>query len=281
MFSIGHLIMIEKYITPTSFKVTEINDIMDFHNQTKLYPISSMEAALRTGYYAESKRGSEELSKNHHMMPSRHTEIISIEIPENFARAINKRQSNHRFSQKAPFDRRSILKTLKTCVSNRTMRSSADHNVIFHKRPYPSPGALYPSEIYILEHNNTSYSLKYFNAVQSSLHTLIEEISVDEISHCCCVGDNFLAHNAQGAILISSVWERTVVKYGFSGYRLALIEVGIIAQQLTLILTDLGVSTLHWTGFYDDKVNSLIKADLKTESICHMIWYGGSYDKKN
>ncbi|EMH38215.1 hypothetical protein HMPREF1425_00110 [Helicobacter pylori GAM71Ai] len=95
------------------------------------------------------------------------------------------------------------------------------------------------------------------------------------------MGNNLLAHNAQGAILISSVWERTVVKYGFSGYRLALIEIGIIAQQLTLILTDLGVSTLHWTSFYDDKVSSLIKADFKTESICHMIWYGGSLDKEN
>ncbi|MGL2432522.1 hypothetical protein ACQJ74_04345 [Helicobacter pylori] len=114
--------------------------------------------------------------------------------------------------------------------------------------------ALYPSEIYILERNDTSYNLKHFNAIQSTLHTLIEKIPISEISHCCCMGNNLLAHNAQGAILISSVWERTVVKYGFSGYRLALIEIGIIAQQLTLILTDLGVSTLHWTSFYDDKI---------------------------
>lgn len=41
------------------------------------------------------------------------------------------------------------------------------------------------------------------------------------------------------------------------------------------------MKSLHWTGFYDDKVNSLIKADSKTESLCYMIWHGGSYDKKN
>ncbi len=273
--------MIDEYITPTGFKTTEINDIMDFHNQTKLYPISSMEIALRTGSYTESKRGFEELSKNYHVMPSKHTEAIDVKVPKNFARIINKRCSSYQFSQKAPFNRGSILKALKTCASNRTIQSSTDPNIVLHKRPYPSPGALYPSEIYILEHDNTSYSLKHFNAIQSKLHTLVKEISIDEISSCCCIGDKDLAYNTQGAILISSVWERTVVKYGFSGYRLALIEIGIIAQQLTLILTDLGVSTLHWTGFYDDKVGSLIKADSKTESVCHMIWYGGSYGKKN
>ena len=103
---------IEKYITPHSFDALEMKDILEFHDRTKLKPISSMSFFLRTGLYMDSIRGAQEASRNYKATPSYDTELINVDVPERLYKAIEQRRSCRSFDLKKPFNRSGLLLSL-------------------------------------------------------------------------------------------------------------------------------------------------------------------------
>ncbi|NOI95379.1 MULTISPECIES: nitroreductase family protein [Vibrio] len=266
---------IEKYITPHSFDALEMKDILEFHDRTKLKPISSMSFFLRTGLYMDSIRGAQEASRNYKATPSYDTELINVDVPERLYKAIEQRRSCRSFDLKKPFNRSGLLRSLMSCTPTRKAQAHVDDSIYLNFRPYPSPGGLYPVEIHLLEPTNNGFELKYFNPNTSTLHMIRRDISVTEVENALCVGsDKSLVHTTRGAILLSVLWERTVIKYGIAGYRFALIELGIVSQHLSLILADQDIETLNWGAFYDDKGTDLLGADPSLETLGSVIWYG-------
>ncbi|HGS4480088.1 TPA: nitroreductase family protein [Vibrio cholerae] len=266
---------IEKYITPHSFDAFEMKDVLEFHDRTKLKPISSMSFFLRTGLYMDSIRGAQEASKNYKATPLYHTELLDVDVPERLHKAIKQRRSCRNFDRSIPFNRLGLLRALISCTPTRKAKAHVDENIHLNFRPYPSPGGLYPVEIHLLEPSDNGFDLKYFNPHTSTLHMIRRNISVTEVENALCVGsDKSLVHTTRGAILLSVLWERTVIKYGIAGYRFALIELGIVSQHLSLILADQDIETLNWGAFYDDKGTELIGADPCLETLGSVIWYG-------
>ena len=83
-----------------------------------------------------------------------------------------------------------------------------------------------------------------------------------------------LTGTVSASFVITSLLERTVVKYGYRGYRFALMEAGMIPLILDLTATAYGLGTLHWGGYYDELVNDLLGVDGVSETATACLFVG-------
>lgn len=145
-------------------------------------------------------------------------------------------------------------------------------------RAYPSPGALYPVDLYLVlaRGEDVSPGVYYFENETNELRVLdemterrasdvLEEVTldVDEESEQAAVG--FLVGD----------FPRAKVKYGDRGYRYVLQESGHLCQNLLLVATALGLGAYPSAGFYDDRVDDLLRIDGRTRATLYSVHFGG------
>jgi SagB-type dehydrogenase family enzyme len=121
-----------------------------------------------------------------------------------------------------------------------------------HARFVPSAGALYPLEIYVLASSVVgldSGSYRY-DVVKHALVPMQPGVSADKA--CSAFVQRKEASAASAIVVVSSVFERVVFKYGDRGYRYCLIEAGHVGQNIAIIASDIGVNCLNACGFYDE-----------------------------
>jgi SagB-type dehydrogenase family enzyme len=63
-------------------------------------------------------------------------------------------------------------------------------------------------------------------------------------------------------------------KYGLRAYRLVLLECGHLSQNLCLVATSLGLSTISLGAFFDDLLNQILYLDGVNRSALYMIPIG-------
>jgi len=138
-------------------------------------------------------------------------------------------------------------------------------------RFYPSAGARYPLEIYILSLNTELENGLYHYYVRS--HSLEKLKTFQKLSFA-----SYFAHDwikkASCIVLITALFKRATVKYGDRGYRFALIETGHLGQNFYLNSTALNISCCGVGGFVDDKINDLLDIDGVTESVVYSLVLG-------
>ncbi len=110
------------------------------------------------------------------------------------------------------------------------------------RRPYPSGGARYPVEPYVVVFRGESLE-------KGAYHYNFKEHALEEIQHSD-VGKikralpYEFAKNAAALILLSFVGDRTLKKYGNLGYKLVILEAGHIGQNIYLVGAALGLGVL-------------------------------------
>lgn len=137
------------------------------------------------------------------------------------------------------------------------------------RRTVPSGGALYPLEVYVLEHGVFRYD--------AELHALEEHDGADPWSAfaaACPVPE--VADGAAAVILVLAVFGRSRFKYGQRGYRFTLLEAGHVVQNIVLAAVALDVAALPLGGFYDARLDALVGADGVEESVPYGVVVGGS-----
>ncbi|MEM7548468.1 MAG: SagB/ThcOx family dehydrogenase [Bacteroidota bacterium] len=156
-------------------------------------------------------------------------------------------------------------------------RSGNVTNIEGHQsyRTVPSPGALFPLEIYIvLFSSDINEGLYHFRPDINALECLKEgsfKKSFTRISGA----ENFIDMEFPcGFVIVTSVYERVFIKYGERGYRWLLQEVGFVNQNLALIFEALGLGSCMLGGFLDDKVNEFIEIDHPGESVQSVTVFG-------
>lgn len=139
------------------------------------------------------------------------------------------------------------------------------------RRPYPSAGARYPLEVYILalKVKDLSAGLYHYNVKQNLLEILLEK-DLHEQYESILGHDENLA-NASFAIIITGVLNRTRIKYGDRGYRYILLEAGHLAQNIMLLSSFMHIKTCPIGGFIDDKVNTLLDISKQKEQALYLI----------
>ncbi len=135
-------------------------------------------------------------------------------------------------------------------------------------RPYPSGGALFPIETYLIaEGVNDERSAFHYNPSTHSLERLC--VAPNAISEYLIDCD--WAHAAPAMIVMTSVWAHNWNKYSDFGYYLALIEAGHIGQNIVLVATALGLSACPLGGFNDVLIAELLDIDTSQEQVVYAI----------
>lgn len=142
------------------------------------------------------------------------------------------------------------------------------------KRPYPSAGGRYPLEIYpiILNCEGIEKGLYHYNVKENSLELLLKK-DLDKWLTSVTSEAKWIEKSAV-VFIITGVLNRTRIKYGDKGYRLALIETGHLSQNILLLATEMRLYSCPLGGFIDKEVNNLLDVDLQKEVALYMIAIG-------
>lgn len=138
------------------------------------------------------------------------------------------------------------------------------------RRPFPSADCLYPLEIYaaIPDATGCEPGLYHYNAK----HHLLEFLFETEASLKESIPKKM--EEAGAVFFISSVFERTSLKYGDRGYRYALIETGHLVQNMVIAAKALHLLAIATGEFMDDRINALLGLDGVEEAVLFLVATG-------
>jgi len=135
-------------------------------------------------------------------------------------------------------------------------------------RFYPSAGARYPLETYVVVTNKINsqidIGLYHYHVRTHSLELLWDDKrAVKEILNSI---DQLWASNSKLFIINTAVFSRTSKKYGIRAYRHILCETGYVGQNFYLVSTALGLGCCAIGGYIDKRINKLLDVDGIEES---------------
>lgn len=118
------------------------------------------------------------------------------------------------------------------------------------RRTYPSAGARFPVETYLIVYNLTDLNkgVYHYNIDKNSLELLWQK-NIDE-KRLEITGTNIL--NPAATIVLTSVISRSEVKYWHKALPFSYIEAGHIGQNIILSCAENGIGACPVSGFLDD-----------------------------
>jgi SagB-type dehydrogenase family enzyme len=179
--------------------------------------------------------------------------------------SLMKRKSSRQFSEKTlPINKLSSL--LYYSAGLRENKPPWEAN-----RFYPSAGARYPLEVYLLSLNTDLPKGLYHYYLKN--HSLEKLLIFDKLDV-----KRYIFHewffDAACFIIISSVFKRTTVKYGDRGYCFTLLEAGHLGQNFYLVSSALDIACCGIGGFVEHELENLLDIDGVNESIVYILALG-------
>lgn len=140
------------------------------------------------------------------------------------------------------------------------------------RRSYPSAGARYPIETYLISSNisHIPRGLYHYNLKNNSLEVLLNKDLREDSNKI--FGD--ANKDNPNYLILTGVLSRTEVKYGLNAYRFALIESGHIGQNISLTLEKEGLGGCALGGFDNDKISSLLDINQEDEIPLYAFSFG-------
>lgn len=141
------------------------------------------------------------------------------------------------------------------------------------RRFYPSAGARYPLEVYLISNNmnDLKSGLYHYNIKENKFEEML--IKNLEKEMLIISGQEWIK-NAQAVIVLTAVGFRTMEKYGDRGLRHIFIEAGHVGQNIYLVSKALGLKTCALGGFIEDKMHKLLDIDPDEEFVVYMLAVG-------
>lgn len=237
----------------------QFHEATSISKKIKTTPHSSWPQAWRTIYTKGYPRlGSIKFKKE-----------FSPKIKTAFDRVLFKRKSTRNFKSKLL-----TTKNLSTLLYfSGGVKSIVNNDWNTSRRFYPSGGARFPLDIYVVLYNNTELEkgIYHYNVKHHSLEILKKGDYLKELQKGL---DPPWLVNANMAILITAVFGRNQVKYGDRGYRLILAESGHLAQNVYLVANTLNLGCCAFGGYVDVAINDLLDIDGINESIVYTMVVG-------
>ena len=128
------------------------------------------------------------------------------------------------------------------------------------RRHYPSGGALYPIETYLVGKvvEECPSGVFHYNPKDHVLEFLWKTPASFAMSDIVRSPDTVLAPQL---VIFTSVWNRSSSKYGDLAYSHGLIEVGHMAENLLLMATALSIGARPIAGYDDKTITELLDLD--------------------
>ncbi len=142
-------------------------------------------------------------------------------------------------------------------------------------RTAPSGGALYPLEIFFHAAHVEDLRPGYYHYNPSQHHVRLLHAGDQTESIATAVVQPEVVRGTSVNIFLTSIFERSVFKYGDRGYRFVLLEAGHVAQNINLVSTALGLGILNIGGFFDREIDDLLGLDGVTHSTLYILGIGG------
>ncbi|HXG30540.1 MAG TPA: SagB/ThcOx family dehydrogenase [Thermodesulfobacteriota bacterium] len=135
-------------------------------------------------------------------------------------------------------------------------------------RTTPSAGALYPLEVYVVAGNVEGLSAGIYK-YKPERHELTRVMDGDKRSELCAsaLGQDSVKSGA-AVIVLSAVYERTVIVYGERGRRYVHMEVGHAAQNACLQAVSLNLGTVVIGAFDDTGVKRVMDMPDEERPLC-------------
>lgn len=226
-----------------------------FHPEYTPTDPSEWPESWKTVHYKEYKRFSK-------------IDLLQMEKSEhNFFQLLSQRKSHRKFS-KNPLDHREISHLLKYSCGE-----FLDGNK--PRRVYPSGGARYPIEMYLLllvDSDELKAGVYHYNVKNHTLEWMWEGGE-----HFRDKNKLFLyewAHDATALFVLTGLFWRSEQKYNHRGSRYAYLEAGHIAQNLHLTCDALGLKSIGLGGVWDDQIEQLLALDTRLENFVHAVAVG-------
>lgn len=181
-----------------------------------------------------------------------------IDTHMNLRTAMRTRRSS-RPQSAAPISRSQL-----SVIFDASLRIVEDH------RPYPSGGGLYPIEAYCIITNATDIASGVYHYRPDS-HALERLWDAPEHSVVKAMLFDTKDTPLSALIVLTSVWERSAVKYRHFAFELALMEAGHIAQNILLSATALSCATRPFGGFDREKIGAMLDIDPTQEDCVYVI----------
>ncbi len=248
-------------------KNNQIKFFLKFNNKTK---ISNKTIISKKDFKLKFIKNKDVILKMQKSYPR--FKNIELAIPKvNF-------NNNKNILYKIIYDRKSTRNFKKQKISLNILNkliyfSIGSKNFFSLKRMYPSAGAIFPIEIYLLS-LNTDLKCGLYHYYQRS-HSL-EELLIFKSRNDINLNKYFFQPFIKKAailFLLTFFFKKIMIKYGYRGYRYGLIECGHIAQNIQLVSTNLGLKSCCVGGFSDNAINNLIDLD-EEEQIIYTIAVG-------
>jgi SagB-type dehydrogenase family enzyme len=250
--------------------------LLEFHERTKATPEADYFLFDNIYQYLFEYRGRAETAANRKNYMGRMQKPLPPPHPITMplGEAIAARRSTRDFDP-SPLDMATLSNMLATLAANRPVTIDADAELVLSCRGYPSPGGLFPSEIYVALSNVEGEQARVCHYDPHN-HALTDLATIEPERLFDALGDRGVTkmRNAAVHIFVTSLFERVAVKYGTIGYRFALIETGLILQQLGLAAAALGLGGLAYGGYFDEEVNAILDIDGMTETTVGCMFVG-------
>lgn len=129
------------------------------------------------------------------------------------------------------------------------------------KRNVPSGGGLGSVEVYccILKVEGIAQGLYHFDSVEHELRLVKSGDYSAWVRECLILQEEF--STASAIMFLVSSQKRLATKYGIRAYRVGLMDVGHVSQNIYLVATALGLEVCATAGFVDEELNSALDLD--------------------
>jgi SagB-type dehydrogenase family enzyme len=196
-----------------------------------------------------------------------------------------------RFERIIPDDEKKLNTTLEHLIHNRRSRricspASLDlknlHQILIHSagltddefRAYPSAGARYPIEIYIIvvDVELMEPGIYHYSPSDNSIEILWLRECSEEVLSTISPGMNDFIDDVRAVVVMTSIDDRTVIKYGEEGRDFPLIEAGYVGANIVLLCEERGFnSVIIGTQWTKNDIAALIDIDSEKERVVSAI----------
>ena len=225
-----------------------------FLNDTKIRPMAHLKFFQRTATFNASKEWEKQRKTFFKTYQSRQTiplKPLKLSKKLTYQDVIDRRKSIRDFKP-IPMDFQKLSGTMAL-----TFFEKQDH-----KRRYPSGGACYPTESYFISINvkGLDKGVYHLNLKEKAFKKILDEDSTEKLLNAVFHG-NFqdpLSQNPGGIVIITSIFERTIKKYGSRGWRFLLMEAGFVGQLFAQNCVACGIGCYPYGGGYDSEIQSCL-----------------------
>jgi len=129
------------------------------------------------------------------------------------------------------------------------------------KRNAPSAGGLYPIELFFFARRveGIPNGLYYFDAHHNEIVLVNAQVGYEAIADCYVSDDPIKNKNL--IVFFCPIFSKTIFKYDNRGFRFVFMEAGHQAQNLLLVATALSLRSIPICGYFEYKLDELLKLD--------------------